>query len=190
MKTAGHDRAERHKGAGWIAAAMLVCLAGAGPLFWASAPAAAQQLNTGDLQKANSSKRNVNIEADRMEVLDEQKQAIFTGNVDAKREDVTLHSDKLVVDYADTIQQDNTKKTEVRHLEATGNVVIITSKQRITGQWAKVDVKANKLTVGDDVTVVQDRTVLKGKQLFVDLKTNRSELSGGRVKGSFVPSPQ
>jgi hypothetical protein len=38
--------------------------------------------------------------------------------------------------------------------------------------------------------VVQDRTVLKGKQLFVDLKTNRSELSGGRVKGSFVPSPQ
>lgn len=173
-----------------MAAAMLIGLAGAGPVLWTSAPVAAQQVNTVDLQKANSSKKDVDIEADRMEVLDEQKQAIFTGNVDARREDVTLHSDKLVIDYADTPQQDGSKKTEVKYLEATGNVVIVTSKQRITGQWAKVDVKANKLTVGDDVTVVQDKTVLKGKQLFVDLKTNRSELSGGRVKGSFVPSPQ
>jgi lipopolysaccharide export system protein LptA len=190
MMTAGQDRTRRPRGTAWLAVAVLVGLAGAGSPPWAPVPAGAQQLNTGDLQKASSSKKDVNIEADRMEVLDDQKKAIFTGNVDAKREDVTLHSDRLVIDYANTPQQDGSKKTEVTHLEATGQVVIITSKQRITGQWAKVNVKADELTVGDDVTVTQGETVLKGKKLFVNLKTNRSELTGGRVKGSFVPSAQ
>jgi lipopolysaccharide export system protein LptA len=167
---------------------VLICLAA--PAWRVAVPAAAQEVKTEALQKAASSKKAVNIEADSMEVLDEQKRAIFTGKVDAVREDVTLHADKLVVDYVDTPQQDGSKKTEVTHLEATGHVVIITDKQTITGQWAKMDVKANDLTVGDDVTVTQDKTVMKGKRLQVNTKTKHSELTGGRVKGSFVPNGQ
>ncbi len=150
----------------------------------------AQTVVTNDLHAASKSKKDVNIEADSMEVLDKQKKAIFTGKVDAKREDVTLHTDKLVVDYADTKQKDGSNKTEVTFLDATGHVVIITSKQHITGDWAKMDVKANQLTVGGDVTVTQDKTIINGKKLFVDLDKNTSQMSGGRVRGSFVPSGQ
>ena len=35
--------------------------------------------------------------------------------------------------------------------------------------------------------VVQGKTVMNGEQLFVDLNTNRSQMTGGRVKGSFIP---
>ncbi len=150
----------------------------------------AQTVVTNDLQAASKSNKNVNIEADRMEVLDKEKKAIFTGKVDAKREDVTLHADRLVVDYAETKQKDGSKKTDVTFLDATGSVIIVTSSQRITGDWAKMDVNANQLTVGGDVTVTQDKTVIKGKKLFVDLDKNTSEISGGRVRGSFVPSGQ
>jgi lipopolysaccharide export system protein LptA len=65
--------------------------------------------------------------------------------------------------------------------------VIVTSKQTVTGEWAKMDVKKNEVTVGGKVKVVQDKTVLTGNKLFVDLDTNRSEMTGGRVRGSFVP---
>jgi lipopolysaccharide export system protein LptA len=178
---AGQDGAARSGASWWAVGAALVCLAGP------AGPALAQQVDAQELSTASSSKKDVDIEADRMEVLNDQKKAIFTGRVDAKREDVTLNAEKLVVDYVETPQQDGTKKTEVTFLEATGGVVIVTARQRITGDWAKMDVKADRLTVGGEVTVVQGKTVLKGKQLSIDLKTKHSELTGGRVKGSFVP---
>ena len=57
----------------------------------------------------------------------------------------------------------------------------------VTGKTAHMDVKANKLWVKGGAKVTQGKTVMNGEQLFVDLKTNKSEMTGGRVKGSFVP---
>ena len=63
---------------------------------------------------------------------------------------------------------------------------IVTDKQTVTGKWAKMDVKANDLTVGENVKIVQGKNILTGSKLFVDLDTNKSEMTGGRVSGSFV----
>ena len=153
-----------------LIAALLVPLA-------AAAPAAAQA----------STSKEVDITADRMEILDAEKRAIFTGKVDAKRADVRLTSDKLVAIYIEVKQTDGSSKNEVTRLEAEGNVTIVTAKQTITGQWAKMDVKADKLEVGGKVKVVQGQTILQGELLNVDLTADKSEMTGGRVKGSFVP---
>ena len=126
----------------------------------------------------------VNIEADRMEVLDQEKRAIFIGNVDAQRGEIAFSTDRLVADYEETPGEGG---TDVTFLEATGAVVIETPGQRITGAWAKMDVKSNQVTVGGNVVVTQGTTVLHGEQLFVDLDKNTSEMTGGRVKGRFVP---
>jgi lipopolysaccharide export system ATP-binding protein len=67
----------------------------------------------------------------------------------------------------------------VTYLEATGAVVIETAQQRITGAWARMDVKSNKVTVGGNVVVTQGSTVLRGEQLLVDLNANTSEMTGG-----------
>ena len=147
----------------------------------------AQTVNTQGLSSESKSAKDVDIEADQMQVLEDQQQAIFTGKVDAKRGNVRLNTDKLVVHYREQQQSDGSKKTEATNLDASGNVVIVTKGQRITGQWAKMDIKANKVTVGGNVVVRQGQTVVRGKKLFVDLNTNKSEMTGGRVKGSFVP---
>ena len=148
---------------------------------------AAQVVNTSDLSKSAKKKQKVAIESNTMEIIDEKNQAVFTGKVVAKRGDVTLHADKLVADFIKTKQADGSEKTEVTFLHASGHVLIITTKQRITGNWAKMNVKTDKAVVGGNVVVRQDNTVIRGKRLDVNLKTNRSVMTGGRVKGIFVP---
>jgi lipopolysaccharide export system protein LptA len=153
----------------------------------ASGPLLAQTVDTTELAQSARQPGEVNIEADRMEVLDQQKRAIFIGNVDAQRGEVSFKTDKLIADYVETTAESGENDTEVTFLEATGAVVIETPQQRITGAWAKMDVQSNQVTVGGNVVVTQGSTVLRGEQLFVDLDKNTSEMTGGRVKGKFVP---
>lgn len=129
----------------------------------------------------------VNIEADQMEILDTEKKAIFRGNVDATRGDVNLKSSELTVTYAEVKQADGTSKTDATNLDAKGSVIIKTRRETITGDWAKFNPQSNKLVVGGNVKLVQGSTVLTGKELRADLDTSKVEMSGGRVKGSFLP---
>ena len=165
---------------------LAVAILGGGLLF-AFPAQSATTVDTTAASQESKTPRNVDIEADQMEVLDDQHKAIFTGNVNAKRGNVNLTCAKLIVLFTETTQSDGSKGTDVTFLDATGGVKIVTGNQTITGQWAKMDVKANKVSVGGDVKVVQGKTILNGQELNVDLNTNRSEMKGGRVRGSFVP---
>ncbi len=129
----------------------------------------------------------VEVEANEMEIIDADKQAIFRGKVDAVRDGERIRSDIMTVFYADVKQADGTSKSQVSKLDATGNVTITTRKQTITGEWAKMDVLANTLVVGGHVKLVEGKTTLQGEKLSVDLTTDRTLMTGGRVKGSFVP---
>jgi lipopolysaccharide export system protein LptA len=129
----------------------------------------------------------VNIEADQMEILDANKKAVFTGNVDATRGDTNLKADTLTVTYADVKQPDGTSRTDATDLDAKGRVTIKTSRETITGEWAKFDPQGNRLTVGGNVKLVQGSTVLTGNELRADLNGDKIEMKGGRVKGSFLP---
>jgi lipopolysaccharide export system protein LptA len=160
---------------------LLAALLAATPL------AVAQTVDTTAASIESKSDKAVDIESNEMEILDDKKMAIFSGKVNGKRGDVRLTCDRLEVNYAETMQPDGTKKTDVTNLHATGNVVIVTSKQTVTGQWAKMDVKANTINIGGKVKVVQGKTVLTGEKLFVDLDRNKSEMTGGRVRGVFSP---
>jgi len=150
-------------------------------------PVNAQSVDTAELSKSSKKKQPVDIESDTMEIIDEKKQAIFTGKVVATRGKVTLHAPKLVVDFIKEKNKKGKEKTVVTFLNATGGVLIITSTQRITGKWARMDVKADKAVVGDNVVVKQGSSIIKGNKLKVNLKTDHSEMTGGRVKGSFTP---
>jgi lipopolysaccharide export system protein LptA len=130
----------------------------------------------------------VEVEANEMEIIDANKQAVFRGKVDAVRGDQHIRSDIMTVFYAEVKQPDGTSKSQASKLDATGNVIITTRKQTITGDWAKMDILANTLLVGGGVKLVEGKTSLRGEKLTVDLSTERTLMSGGRVKGSFVPN--
>jgi lipopolysaccharide export system protein LptA len=129
----------------------------------------------------------VDIVSNEMEILDKEKKAIFRGAVDATRGDTNIKSDTLTVTYADVKQPDGTTKTDATDIDAQGNVTITTPKEVITGDWAKYDPQTEKLVVGGNVKLVQGTTVLLGNELVSDLKTDRTQMKGGRVKGSFLP---
>ncbi|MGI9412468.1 MAG: LptA/OstA family protein [Hyphomicrobiales bacterium] len=126
----------------------------------------------------------VEIEADSMEVKQEQKQAVFTGNVDAKKGNVHLTSDELVVDYA-VIKKGEKKRNEVTHLDARGNVIVVSKGQTVKAEWAKMDMQANTVVMGDKVTVTEGKSVIHGKRLEMNLTTGKSKIIGGRVRGTF-----
>lgn len=168
-----------------LAAIVVVCALGleiSDHSVWAQTVDAAAIANVTDATK------DVNVEADSMEVLDAQKKAIFTGHVNATRSGTTLASERMEVNYADAPQADGTKKTEVTVINATGGVKITTGKQIITGNEAILDVKGNLLTVKGNVVVTEGSSVIHGENLKVDLKSKVSAMTGGRVKGSFVPN--
>jgi lipopolysaccharide export system protein LptA len=99
-----------------------------------------------------------------------------------------MASERMEVNYADAQQGDGSKKTEVTVINASGGVKITTGRQVITGRDAILDVKGNQLTVKGSVVVTEGSTVIHGETLKVDLKTKVSAMTGGRVKGSFIPS--
>jgi lipopolysaccharide export system protein LptA len=131
--------------------------------------------------------KDVNIESDSMEIVEKEKKAIFKGNVKLVRGGTTIYSAVMVVSYADAKQPDGKNKTEITFLDGEGNVKIVSKSQTVTGQKMHMDVKKNTLLVTETVKVVQGKTIMNGQRLFSDLNTNRSEMTGGRVKGSFVP---
>lgn len=150
----------------------------------ALAAAAPMLLHAGE---AAAAERRVDIEANQMEIFDADKKAVFHGNVNAVRSDVTLKCDELTVKYDDVKQPDGTTKTDATDLDAKGNVRIKTARETITGDWAKFNPQSNELVVGGNVKLVQGSTVLTGNQLKADLDTDKVQMTGGRVKGSFLP---
>ncbi len=165
--------------------AVLTLAAFSGGIF--NTQSIAQVVNTSEISKSTKKKQPVDIESDKMEIIDKENKAVFVGKVKAVRGDTTLNSDKLVVDFIKEKNKAGKEKTVVTFLYATGRVLIITKKQRITGQWARMNVRKDTAVVGGNVVVHQGATIIKGKKLNINLKTNHSEMTGGRVKGSFVP---
>ena len=138
--------------------------------------------------KAKKPPQPTDIEANEMEIIDAEKKAIFKGQVKAVRGDTTLTSDQLVVLYNEVAQPDGTTKTDATDLEATGSVKIVTKKETITGSKAKINPQTNEIVVTGNVKLVQGSTVLTGPELHADMDTDRVEMKGGRVKGSFLPN--
>ena len=130
----------------------------------------------------------VDIVSNEMEILDAQKKAVFRGAVDATRGTTNLKADTLTVTYAEVKQPDGSAKTDATDLDAKGNVTITTPRETITGDWARFNPQTNKLVVGGKVKLVQGATVLTGNELSADLNTDKIQMTGGRVKGSFVPN--
>jgi lipopolysaccharide export system protein LptA len=129
----------------------------------------------------------VDIEAGEMEILETDKRAIFRGDVVAKRPSDTIRCAEMVVFYVDVKQTDGSMATEVDKLDCKSAVTITTATQTITGDLATFLLRRDLLDVTGNVKVVQGKTVIRGPHLTVDLKTKRTKMAGGRVKGRFVP---
>lgn len=117
---------------------------------------------------------------------------------------LVAHKDAMVIRGEDTLQadtiaaifEDNEKGERVlKTVEATGNVIITTPKEKLTGNYAVYRSETNKAKVTGAVKISRGPNVLEGERAEVDLSTNISTIYGssssqGRVRGVFYPSSE
>jgi len=171
------------------------------PVFLAPVSSSAQNLNTplGGFSKDNNAP--IDIEADELEIKQNENVAIFSGKVKVVQGKLTLKAARLVVEYTDTGKKKKGKpdtkkkkdgKREISKLNATGGVIITSDTQSATGDWATMDVKKNTIIMGDNVVISQDGNVIRGNKVLVDLNSGYSRIissskTGGRVRAIFKP---
>jgi len=186
-------------------------------LTWAMPPAGdakAQSTVTGvpNAMQGFSQNRDqpIQIEAASLEMRDKKKEATFSGNVKVIQGDTTMTSKILVVFYESSEQNQNTApapsakgaaksapiqaaapgpggSSQIKRLEAKGNVVVTQKDQVVTGDTAVFDTKTNLITMlggAAGVVLTQCKNVLRGDRLLVDMTTgvSRVESDSGKVQ--------
>ncbi len=170
----------------------LQAFATAALLAFAATPAAAQGITTSALRGLDT-KAPIDVDADRIDVLDQQNQAIFTGNVRVRQANLTLEADRIKVAYARPAGSKGGDPV-IQRLDADGNVRLATPTERATGRFGIYDVDKRILTLIGDVVLTQGTTKVKGNRLTIDLASGRSTLDGrtstgqpgSRVSGRFA----
>lgn len=170
-------------------------------LVLAAAPAHAQgqQVPSALQGFATNSDQPIQIDANSLEVKDQEKKAIFTGNVVVQQGDTNMRSKELVVFYdgkptdgaapAPAADGNPMSSSTIRRLEINGGVIVTTKEQQATGDQGVFEAKSNTITLtGNPVVLTQGPNVIRGKRLVVDLTTGTSRIEGGRVQSLIVPN--
>jgi lipopolysaccharide export system protein LptA len=142
----------------------------------------------------------IEITADSLEVVQDQKIATFTGDVDAVQGDMVLSADLLRVHYGDVdgAAAGPPGTGSIRRIEAEGNVFLTSPRGTAQGTAGVYDVAANRVTMEGAVVLTRDDNVIRGDRLQMDLASGRSQIfaavpstEGGaapeRVRALFTP---
>jgi len=140
----------------------------------------------------------IEITADRLDVVQDEQLATFTGNVDAVQGDLVLTSDQLRVYYRSSEDAPGITAGSIRRIEAAGNVFITSPEETAQGEFGVYDVDGGLLTLEGSVVLTRDQNVVRGERLEIELASGRSQMfaavpstAGGtpsqRVKAVFVP---
>lgn len=173
--------------------------------LWLAAPSAYAQATPAGLQK----EQPIEISSDKLDVLQPEHKAIFTGNVIAIQGTTNMRAAQMVVFYRDNAPASATPPVAspatpsaaqgIYRIEATGSVVFTTPTETAIGDTAIYNVDTDTIDlVGGNVTLTRGQNILKGTKLNYNMATGRSVLTGGvagatasgkppRVHGLFVP---
>ncbi len=158
-------------------------------LLLVAGPAAAQTI-AGSALRGHDTRAPVDVNADRVEVLDRESQAIFTGNVRVKQGALNLQSNRIRVLY----RRQGSGDPEIRRLDADGAVRLTSPSEQASARFAIYDVEQRLITLIGNVRLSNAEASVSGNRLVIDLDTGRSTLDGragggegaGRVQGRFT----
>lgn len=114
----------------------------------------------------------ITVKSNEMTADNKGKSAIFSGKVVAKQGDITIFSDKLVVNYADN-------SGEVEKVEALGNVRIIQQNRTGFADQAVYDSRNGRIVLTGTPRVVKGGDSISGKVITYYLDDDKSDVSSG-----------
>ena len=131
----------------------------------------------------------IDIIADDLEVRQDQNIAIFRGAVEATQGQLVLMAETLTVYYKEHTGEGD---PPIGRIDGAGDVHLSSPNESADGNWAIYDVERQIITLGGDVTLRQNDSILMGDRLELDLdsgvtrfgSTNEND-ANGRVRGRF-----
>lgn len=131
----------------------------------------------------------IQIDADRLEIDDENKLATYSGNVVVQQGETVLKTVKLIIHYSGS-STNAAPGSAVTKLVADGRVIVIGKGQRATGNRATLIMETEIITLSGDVVLSDSKNVLKGDRLIVNMKSKTAQLLGDRVQTILQPGSQ
>ena len=127
--------------------------------------------------------QSVEITAQQLEVLQLERQSIFTGDVVAVQGEMTLYADKLIV-YLQEAQQ------QIDRLEAIGGVKFVQLDRVATADRAVFQQVDEVLILTGNAVVTQGGNSVSGDEITLFIQEDRTVVKGSktnRVKAVIVP---
>lgn len=159
--------------------ATLAALAACTALSVPAVPAMAQGLGTSALKGLND-RTPIDVDADSIDVFDQQNRAIFRGHVQVRQSSLSMQADQVIVTYS----RSGDGAPEVQRLNADGHVQLRTPTENATARYGIYDVDKRLLTLIGNVVLIQGTTHVEGNRLVINLTTGRSTLDGSSAAGT------
>lgn len=147
-----------------------------------------------------SGKDPIQIESDRLEVVENDNKAIFTGNVNVVQGATQMKAGKMIVYYVKGGKGSvATGSSNIDKLEVEDKVYLKSDTQVATGDRGTFDMTTQILVLtGSQVVLSQGTNVLVGCKLTANMKTGVAQVEGckgsggdsGRVMMSITPGTQ
>ncbi len=123
----------------------------------------------------------IRITSTRMEVKDQKGTVVFSGNVVAKKGNLTIYSDVLEVYYAKksgqkavATDQDSQGKRKLKKIVARGHLRIVQGKRRATAREAVYYKPQEKIVLIRDARIWDGKNTIKGDRVTLYVNENRS----------------
>ena len=146
------------------------------------------------------SKEPIKIDANKLDVLDKDSKAVFSGNVVAVQGETTVRCSVMTVFYEGRGQGGTPKPAQpaaqgegndgaIKRIECAGPVTVVSKTQAATSDNAVFDRANNKVIMTGNVALNDGPNITRGDQLVYDTQTGVANVtSKGRVQGFFVPN--
>ncbi|SIR22173.1 LptA/OstA family protein [Bosea sp. TND4EK4] len=198
-------------GAALLVAASLVSLAAPEAAF-----AQGRQKSTGSSSGlgglGGDSKEPIKIDADKLDVLDKENKAVFTGNVVAVQGETTVRCTIMTVLYegrggqggangakpaaatpapAPAAGAPNSNDSSIKKILCKGPVTVVSKTQAATSDNAEFDRANNVVIMTGNVALNDGPNITRGEKLTYNTITGIANVEtgkGGRVQGFFVPN--
>jgi lipopolysaccharide export system protein LptA len=136
----------------------------------------------------------IQIEADRLEVRDVEKLAIYSGHVRVLQGETLMQAPELRVFYkGDSTPGAGTGSgpvagSQVTRIEAGPGVTVRSRDQVASADRAIFEMAKDLITMEGNVVLTQGTSVVRGERLIVNVKTKEGRIEGGRVQTLITPS--
>lgn len=140
-----------------------------------------------------SNDKPIQIESDQLEIKEQEKTAVFKGNVSVLQGTTSLKAGNMVVHYKSGGQSMTAGNTDIERIDLSEGVLLNSGTQQATGDTGSFEMASQVFILQGKQVVLSDQdNVFIGCKLTVHANTGEAHLEacGGRVRIQLDPKSQ